>query len=146
MGFYVIVLYTPRAPLFGQRRGTRGGWISELDPERDTINQAPPLLQNTASGLMQHTALKPKPPNTRLLGGSWVVTTGVISPLITTVTLLITPLITTHEPPSKDPKHKKPPQHPVKRARFQADEDLGFPELEIRWNPELLVRDFVLRV
>ena len=49
---------------------------------------------------------------------------------------------TSHEPPSKDPKHKKPPQHPLKRARFQADEDLGFPELEIRWNPELLVRDF----
>ena len=39
-----------------------------------------------------------------VLGGSWVVITGVISPLIwvrTIVTLLITPLITTHEPPSK---------------------------------------------
>ena len=39
----------------------------------------------------------------RLLGGSWVVISGVISPLrwvITIVTLLITPLITTHEPPS----------------------------------------------
>ena len=38
-----------------------------------------------------------------LLGGSWVVISGVISPLIwviTIVTLLITPLITTHEPPS----------------------------------------------
>ena len=38
-----------------------------------------------------------------LLGGSWVVISGVISPLIwiiTTVTLLITLLITTHEPPS----------------------------------------------
>ena len=38
-----------------------------------------------------------------LLGGSWVVISGVISPLIrviTTVTLLITPLITTHELPS----------------------------------------------
>ena len=38
-----------------------------------------------------------------LLGGSWVVISGVISPLIwviNTVTLLITPLITTHEPPS----------------------------------------------
>ena len=33
-----------------------------------------------------------------LLGGSWVVISGVISPL----TLLITRLITTHEPPSKD--------------------------------------------
>ena len=39
-----------------------------------------------------------------LLGGSWVVISGVISPLIwviTIVTLLITPLITTHELPSR---------------------------------------------
>ena len=39
-----------------------------------------------------------------LLGGSWVVISMVISPnvwVITIVTLLITPLITTHEPPSK---------------------------------------------
>ena len=39
-----------------------------------------------------------------LLGGSWVVINGVISPpigVITIVTLIITPLITTHEPPSK---------------------------------------------
>ena len=39
----------------------------------------------------------------RVLGGSWVVIGGVISPLIwviTIVTLLITPLITPHEPPS----------------------------------------------
>ena len=36
-----------------------------------------------------------------LLGGSWVVISGGISPLICTVTLLITPLITTHEPPSR---------------------------------------------
>ena len=39
----------------------------------------------------------------RVLGGSWVVISGVISPLIwviNTVTLLMTPLITTHEPPS----------------------------------------------
>ena len=38
-----------------------------------------------------------------LLGGSWVVISGVIRPLIwviTIVTLLITPLVTTHEPPS----------------------------------------------
>ena len=38
-----------------------------------------------------------------LLGGSWLVISRVISPLIgviTIVTLLITPLITTHEPPS----------------------------------------------
>ena len=38
------------------------------------------------------------------LGGSWVVISGVISPLIwniTRVTRLITPLIATHEPPSK---------------------------------------------
>ena len=39
-----------------------------------------------------------------LLGGSWVVISGVISELIwvvSIVTLLITPLFTTHEPPSK---------------------------------------------
>ena len=38
-----------------------------------------------------------------LLGGSWVVISGVMSPLIwviTIVTRLITPLIPTHEPPS----------------------------------------------
>ena len=35
-----------------------------------------------------------------ILSGSWVVISGVISPLITTVTLLITLLITTHETPS----------------------------------------------
>ena len=38
-----------------------------------------------------------------LLGGSWVVISGVISPLIwviSIVTLLTTQLITTHEPPS----------------------------------------------
>ena len=38
-----------------------------------------------------------------LLGGSWVVISMVISPLtwvITIVTLLLTPRITTHEPPS----------------------------------------------
>ena len=38
-----------------------------------------------------------------VLGGSWVVISGVISPLIwviAIVTLLITPLITTHEPAS----------------------------------------------
>ena len=35
-----------------------------------------------------------------LLGGSWVVISGAISPLISIVTLLITPLRTTHEPPS----------------------------------------------
>ena len=37
-----------------------------------------------------------------LLGGSWIVISGVISPLIwviSIVTLLITLLITTHEPP-----------------------------------------------
>ena len=39
----------------------------------------------------------------KLLGGSWVVINGVISPLIgviVIVMLLITPLIVTHEPPS----------------------------------------------
>ena len=40
----------------------------------------------------------------RVLGGSWVAISGVTSPLIwliSIVTLLITPLIVTHEPPSK---------------------------------------------
>ena len=42
----------------------------------------------------------------RVLGGSWVVTSGVISPfiwviVIVTLALLIAPLITTPEPPSK---------------------------------------------
>ena len=48
-----------------------------------------------------------EPPNDKfrasLLGGSWVVISRVISPLIgviSIVTLLITPLIPTHEPPS----------------------------------------------
>ena len=39
-----------------------------------------------------------------LLGGSWVVIGGVISPLlwlIGIVTLIITPCITAHEPPSR---------------------------------------------
>ena len=43
-----------------------------------------------------------------LLGGAWVVISGVISPLIWViiiVTLLITPLLTTHEPPSKRLTH-----------------------------------------
>ena len=38
-----------------------------------------------------------------LLGGSWVLISGVVSPLIwviSIVTLLITLIITTHEPPS----------------------------------------------
>ena len=35
-----------------------------------------------------------------MLGGSWLVISSVISPLIWMVTLLIAPLITTHEPPS----------------------------------------------
>ena len=38
-----------------------------------------------------------------LLGGSWVVIHGLVSPqirVIRKITLLITPLITTHEPPS----------------------------------------------
>ena len=39
-----------------------------------------------------------------ILGGSWVVISGVLSPLIwviTVVTLLLTPFITTPEPPSR---------------------------------------------
>ena len=53
--------------------------------------------------------VNPKPYSREaLLGGSWVVTSGVISrvtTLITHIRGLITPLITTHEPPSRpDPK------------------------------------------
>ena len=39
-----------------------------------------------------------------LLGGSWVVLSGVISPLIWVISIgtpLLAPLITTHEPPSR---------------------------------------------
>ena len=59
-----------------------------------SANTAPPDAQTQS----QKPAAKP------LLGGSWVVISGVISPLIwviTIVTLLITPLITNHEPPSR---------------------------------------------
>ena len=48
-----------------------------------------------------------------LLGGSWVVISGVISRvtlLITHVRGLITPLITTHEPPSKSHDHPRNPE------------------------------------
>ena len=41
--------------------------------------------------------------DSRLLGGSWVVISGVVRPLIWVIAivgLLITPLITSHEPPS----------------------------------------------
>ena len=43
-----------------------------------------------------------------MLGGSWVVISGVISHpiwVITIVSLLIPPLITTHEPPSGDTRN-----------------------------------------
>ena len=46
-----------------------------------------------------------------VLGGSWVAISGVTSPLIwviTIVTLLITPLITTHEPQTLNPKPQAP--------------------------------------
>ena len=51
--------------------------------------------------LLWHSKGEPNPKE--LLGGSWVVINGVISPLIgviVIVMLLITPLIITHEPPS----------------------------------------------
>ena len=55
-----------------------------------------------------------KSPLLVLLGGSWVVISGLIIPLIrviSIVSLLRTPLITTHEPPSgwlhKEPKATK---------------------------------------
>ena len=51
-----------------------------------------------------HSVRKPGEGGSNLLGGSWVVISGVISPLIWVIiiaTPLITPLITTHEPPSR---------------------------------------------
>ena len=48
--------------------------------------------------------LEPEEPQDTLLGGSWVVISGVIrgaTILITHIRELITLLITTHEPPSK---------------------------------------------
>ena len=44
-----------------------------------------------------------------ILGGSWVVISGVISRVTTSITHirgLITPLITTHEPPSRAHSHR----------------------------------------
>ena len=57
-----------------------------------------------------------------LLGGSWVVTSGVISPLIsvmTIVTLLITPLVTTHEPPINVPQQNAANVRPVSARKRQ---------------------------
>ena len=54
-----------------------------------------------------------------LRGGSWVVIHGVISPLtwdMTLVALLITPLRTTHEPPSR--VCKEPPSRVCKDKKF----------------------------
>ena len=55
-----------------------------------------------------------------LLGGSWVVISRVISPLIgviTIVTLVITPLITTREPPSRSSESLNP-DHPKLRTSY----------------------------
>ena len=58
-----------------------------------------------------------------ILGGSWVVISRVLSPLIwviTTVTLLITPLITTHEPPTgASRKRAFSPNPPPQRAQLE---------------------------
>ena len=53
-----------------------------------------------------------------VLGGSWVVKSEVISPLtwvISIVTLLITLLITTHEPPSSQLQEQEPAVRPPRR-------------------------------
>ena len=55
-----------------------------------------------------------------LLGGSWLVISRVISPLIgviTIVTLVITPLITTREPPSRSSESLNP-DHPKLRTSY----------------------------
>ena len=52
----------------------------------------------------QESPISPKDPVIRVLGGSWVVISGVVSRvtmLITHIGGLITPFITTHEPPSR---------------------------------------------
>ena len=68
---------------------------TSADPEVRTLREAHSSLQHRAVGRAGWVVLC-------LLGGSWVVISMVISPLIwvvTIVTLLITPLTTTHEPP-----------------------------------------------
>ena len=58
-----------------------------------------------------------------LLGGSWVVITGVISPHIwitSIVTLLITLLITTNEPPSSGTNDKNGLRRRVKDSKSRA--------------------------
>ena len=60
----------------------------------------------------------------RLLGGSWVVISGVVSLLIwviTIVALLLTPLITTHEPPSRLPRSNLLPL-------FLSQQEAGYPD------------------
>ena len=60
---------------------------------------SPGALRGAGSRIRRCFEVKPMP-----LGVSWVVISGVISPLIrviSIVTLLITPLITTREPPSR---------------------------------------------
>ena len=56
-----------------------------------------------------------------VLGGSWVVISGVISPgiwVVSIVTLLLPPHITTHEPPSMGLGIPVTGQHPWKREGF----------------------------
>ena len=52
-----------------------------------------------------------------LLGGSWVVISGVISGGVASIIIrtggLIRPLITAHEPPSKDIEQSETPLHPL---------------------------------
>ena len=83
----------------------RSPLICDLRPRRKDDAWALPLHPLGGGGRVLKVMLKVYIINSAatLLGGSWVVINGVISPLEWVrirVTLLITPLITTHEPPS----------------------------------------------
>ena len=76
-----------------------------------------------------------------LLGGSWAVISGVISPLIwaiSMVALLITTLITTHEPPSRAYPEKASKWNFGKRVGVGRcrDSDLRFMTCFILRNPQ----------
>ena len=101
----------------GSGLGRRGFRVSTLSPKPQTLASGmsfvsylsvryptyhSPLITTQESPSSRNDSWKVL--ITSLLGGSWVVISGVISPLIRviiTATLLITPLITTHEPPSR---------------------------------------------
>ena len=67
---------------------------------------------------------------TPLLGGSWVVISGVISRVTVTITHivgLITPFVTTHEPPSRNYKNLRAKRRVVDLRSVQQVEHRGGP-------------------